>query len=218
MSPRNQKLNAPIDGRLAAYATLAGVALAVPAVAKADIVYSGMVNFSVPNNFDGLYINFVTGQTGTAGGDVPGWNWNPYNGGTGLQYFWNSAPTPNINGGLSLDGTTYAVLTAGTPITPGDMYINLTASSATAAWRTGQDAYLGVRFINSQTSQTNFGWVHFNTTGSTGFPATIVEYAYDNAGGSINAGQVPEPSTTALLAVMAAGALGVRAWRKRKAA
>ena len=41
MSPRNQKLNAHIDARLAAYATLAGVALAAPAVSKADIVYSG---------------------------------------------------------------------------------------------------------------------------------------------------------------------------------
>ena len=30
--------------------------------------------------------------------------------------------------------------------------------------------------------------------------------------------QIPEPSTTALLGVMAVGALGVRAWRKRKAA
>ena len=32
------------------------------------------------------------------------------------------------------------------------------------------------------------------------------------------AGAVPEPSTFALLGVMAAGAFGVREWRKRKAA
>ena len=81
MSPRNHKLGATIDTRLA------GVALAVPAVSKADIIYSGIVNISVPNNFDGVYINFVTGQTGTTGSSVPGWNWNPYNGGSGLQFF-----------------------------------------------------------------------------------------------------------------------------------
>ena len=65
MSPRNHKLGATIDTRLAAYAALAGIALAVPALSKADIIYSGIVNISVPNNFDGVYINFVTGQTGT---------------------------------------------------------------------------------------------------------------------------------------------------------
>ena len=214
MSPRNQKLNAHIDGRLAAYAALAGVALAAPAVAKADIVYSGVVNVSVNNDFYGVYINFVTGATGTMSVDVPGWNWNPYNGGTGLQFFWNGTP----NGGLSLDTTTYAVLPANTPITSANTYLNTTATAATAAWRAGANGYLGIRFVNSATSATNFGWVHFNTTGSTGFPATIVDYAYENSGQQILAGQIPEPSTTALLGVMAAGAVGVRAWRKRKAA
>jgi hypothetical protein len=213
MSPRNQKLNAHIDGRLAAYAALAGVALAAPAVSKADIIYSGIVNYSVPDNFNGIYINFVTGATGTSN-TVPGWNWNPYDGGTALQFFWNAAP----NGGLSLDTTTYAVLAAGAPISNASMFITSTGSAATAAWQAGRDAYLGIRLLNSQTSATNFGWVHFQTSATNGFPATIVEYAYGNAGESINAGQIPEPSTTALLGVMAAGALGVRAWRKRKAA
>ena len=97
MSPRNQKLSTHIDGRLAAYATLAGVALAAPAVAKADIIYSGVVNISVPPNFNGVYINFVTGATGTDN-TVPGWNWNPYESGTPLAFFWNSG----TNGGLSL--------------------------------------------------------------------------------------------------------------------
>jgi len=214
----NQKPKTRIDSHLAAYATLAGVALAAPAVAKADIVYSGMVNISVPNNFDGVYINFVTGQTGTSGASVPGWNWNPYNGGTGLQFFWNGTP----NGGLSLDTTTYAVLPNGAPISSANVYLNTTSTAATAAWRAGSTCYLGIRIINSQTNQTNYGWVHFNTTGSTGFPATIVEYAFENMGQSIIAGSgtapCPEPSTSALLGLMAAGALGVRAWRKHKAA
>ena len=210
----NQKPKTPLDGRIGAYAALAGVALASPAVARADLIYSGIVNISVPNNFDGLYINFVTGQTGTSGASVPGWNWNPYNGGTGLQFFWNSAPTPNVNGGLTLDATTYAVLTPSTPISGANMYLNSTSTAATAAWRAGANGYLGIRFINSQTNQTNYGWVHFQTSGTSGFPATIMEYLYENSGQPIG---VPEPSTTALLGVMAAGALGVRAWRKRKA-
>jgi len=214
MTPRNQKLSPRIDSRLVAYATLAGAALAVPAAAEATIVYSGIVNFSVPNTFDGLYINFVTGATGTSSSAVPGANFNPYNGGSVLQFFWNAAQ----NGGLSLDSSTYATLAAGVPITSANTFLNTTSSTETAAWQAGSNLYLGVRLTNSQTSAVNFGWVHLNTTGSTGFPVTIVEYAYENSGASINAGQVPEPTTFALLGVMAAGALGVRAWRKRKAA
>jgi hypothetical protein len=214
MSPRNQKLSTRVDGRLVAYAALAGAALAAPAAAEATVVYSGIVNYSVPSTFDGIYINFVTGATGTSSAAVPGANYNPYNGGTGLQFFWNGG----VNGGLSLDATTYATLAFGTPISSANTYLNVTSTTATASWRAGSNLYLGVRLVNSVTSATNFGWVHLNTTGTTGFPATIVEYAYENSGASITAGQVPEPTTFALLGVMAAGAIGVRAWRKRKAA
>jgi hypothetical protein len=57
-----------------------------------------------------------------------------------------------------------------------------------------------------------------NTTGSTGFPATIIEYEFENTGASvITGGTLPEPSTMALLGLMAAGAAGVRGWRKLKA-
>src|SRR3954471_13542629 len=98
MSPFNNKIR-PVNGRLAAYATLAGAALAAPAIPTADatIVYSGVVNYSVPNNFDGIYINFVTGATGTYSAAVPGANFNAYNGGTNLKFFWNGG----TNGGLS---------------------------------------------------------------------------------------------------------------------
>ena len=51
-----------------------------------------------------------------------------------------------------------------------------------------------------------------------GQPRAIVEYAYENTGAPILAGAIPEPSTLALLSVMGLGAVGVRAWRKRKAA
>ena len=218
MSPINRNtLGLRANTRLAGYAALAGAALAAPAVAKATIIYSGSIpfpaNFVIPNNFGGVYLNFVTGANST--GSFAGFNWNPYNGGSGLQFFWGGG----VNGGLSLDaGATYATLPFGTPITSANTYIALTAAAAAANWEAGANLYLGVQFVNSVTSATNYGWVHLTTTGTTGFPATIVDYAYEDSGGSILAGQVPEPSTFALLGVMAAGALGVREWRKRKAA
>ena len=60
MSPFNKKLNR-IDGRLAAYATLAGAALAAPAIPSADatIVYSGVVNINIPSTTAGIYLNLL---------------------------------------------------------------------------------------------------------------------------------------------------------------
>src|SRR5207237_10013661 len=106
----------------------------------------------------------------------PGWHWNLYGGKTSLQFYWNTGP----NGGLSLDTTTYAVLPPNTMVGPANTYISSTNVAATVGWQAGADAYLGIRLVNSQTLATNFGWVHFNTTGTTGFPATIVEYAFEN--------------------------------------
>ena len=61
MSPFNKKLNR-IDGRLAAYATLAGAALAAPAIPSADatIIYSGPVAINIPSTTAGVYLNVVT--------------------------------------------------------------------------------------------------------------------------------------------------------------
>jgi hypothetical protein len=120
-----------------------------------------------------------------------------------------------------LSGTTYATLAANDLISAGSTYIASTQTAAMPLWRAGADGYLGVRFINSATSAINYGWVHLTTTGATGFPATIVDYGYENTGASILAGQiapVPEPSTYALLGMMATGAFAVRRWRKHQTA
>ena len=65
------------DARLAAYAALAGVALAAPAAAKADIIWNSTANINIPSTTAGVYINLVTGVTGTNPAAVPGWDINP---------------------------------------------------------------------------------------------------------------------------------------------
>ena len=64
-----------------------------------------------------------------------------------------------------------------------------------------------------------YGWIRVNGGPTQGFPATIVDWAYEDSGGGILTGatQVPEPSSLAL-GFLAAGAAGVAAWRRRKAA
>ncbi len=216
------KFSSLIDSRLGAYAALATVALATPVAANADIVYSGLLNLSVPANIDGVYLNFVTGLTGTSAAAVPGASFNPYLTSTGLVIFWNNPTGVTTSAGVSLDGgTTFAALAANSLISAGSTFLSSAQSAATPSWRAGTDAYLGVRFVNSSTLAVNYGWVHLTTTGTTGFPATVVAEGYESTGASILAGQttaVPEPSTYAFLGMMATGAFAVRRWRKHQAA
>ena len=77
------------------------------------------------------------------------------------------------------------------------------------------DGYVGVRFLDAASDEL-YGWIRFDTTGANGYPATVVDWAYEDNGAAILTGAVPEPSTLAL-GCLAAGFLGVSAWRKRKA-
>ena len=87
-----------------------------------------------------------------------------------------------------------------------------TASSettgATAFQLNSSNNLVGFRFWNEGTAAINFGWARFSLAATAGGqPRTLVEYAYDNAGGAVLAGVVPEPGSLALLAVGAAGLL-----------
>lgn len=219
MSPRNQKLSARIDGRLAAYATLAGVALAAPAMAPsadADIIWSGPVNINIPSNIAGIYGNFVTNMWGTNAG-TPGWDVNPY-GSTTLTMFNPAAPPGGVYVG---DGTGYFNLTPGTLINGSSTYTSGNVSPSTPLNFNSSNNLIGIRFQNEAMGNvTEYGWMRIMLSATQGSqPRAVVEYAYQNNPDlGINAGAIPEPTTAALLGVMAAGALGVRAWRKRKAA
>ena len=213
----SSSINSRLDLRLAAYAA-AGVALAAPALiptANADIIYSGPLTLAVPMTLDGLYLDFVTGVSSTA--SFTGYDINPF-GTTALEFY---SPT-----GSAVVGTTAAGATALAPGTTISSASTFKTSVATgAAFDTIGTEFLGVKFTNDTTLGTDYGWVEFVTTSATGFPATIIGYAYNNTtGGAIAAGQiinaVPEPTTSAALGfgALSLGAAGLRRWRKAKQA
>jgi hypothetical protein len=205
-----------VDTRLAACAAAAGASLAATGVADAAIVNSGPINLVVPNTFDGVYLNFLTGATGTSGGTTAGWDFNPFNNGTALSFFWNGTPANSNSGVASTTTGPYLNLALGAVVSGASTFTAVTANTATTAFQVTGTEILGFRFFNEATSAINYGYVRLSTTASNGFPVTILSYSYDNAGVPITV--VPEPSTAALLGAMAAGAVGLRAWRKRKAA
>lgn len=84
------------------------------------------------------------------------------------------------------------------------------------------DKYLLFRFKDStQGNALRYGWVEIslaNPVGGNGPDIAIEGYAWDTTGTAITAGQVPEPSATALLALgaLTLGAKGLRSWRKNR--
>jgi hypothetical protein len=71
-------------------------------------------------------------------------------------------------------------------------------------------------------SPLRFGWIEVslaNSGGNPGHPELSIQgYAFDTTGAQLSAGQVPEPSATALLALgaLTLGAKGLRSWRKNR--
>jgi hypothetical protein len=82
-------------------------------------------------------------------------------------------------------------------------------------WTPGDQGFLGLTFQIG--GNTFYGWADIslnNLNGNAPGVFTLHGLAYEDSGGSITAGAVPEPSTIALLV---AGAAGVLALKRRKA-
>lgn len=229
MSPINRNiLGVRIDKRLASYAAFAGAALAAPAIPNADatIVFSGPVNILIPATTAGVYLNVVSGVNATAPAGAPGWDVNPFSS-SGFSWF---AATPSATSGyiVNFPGGTSATLVDNLPIGTLVQNAGFTFGTNSAVETTGLTAwnlnsdnnYVGFRFVDPSVNggAVAFGWVQVHLGATLTDPSrAIIAYAYENSGAPIPVG-VPEPSTVAFLGVMAAGALGVREWRKRKAA
>lgn len=185
-------LRRSVNRRFAA-ATAASLIALTSGSAMAAIVCGPGANISIPNTFNGVYINFATGVSGITTGAVPGWDFGPWGSSGVLSFFFPATPANSF--GAVATATTppiYSLLAAGTPIGPASTYALVTATTATAPLQAGvTGALVGFRFFNETTSAINFGWAEFNTTAPGGFPATIVRYCYQNDGTEIPAGTTP---------------------------
>ena len=198
---------------------LCSLLFALPA--RAAVVYSGVINESIPMDTNGVYLNPLVGTTAvdpfpSTWGTQP---WlNPFMGGVYVAS--NDLLCPVITG---VD--TIVNLTAGTVI---DSSLTCTSSESgstdhTAAAVTpnkftlGVPGYIGFKFKATPSSTDVFyGWasVTFNNTGA----GSINSYAYDDTPNtSIAAGftgsVVPEPSRALLILV---GGLGLALRRHRE--
>lgn len=201
-----------LDAHFASAAVLAVGAAFVGAEQRADayIVWSGIVNINIPSSIDGVYLNVITGQSGSSGSSVAGWDVNPY-GGSNLQFFGSSGG--GYVRGLGSSSTLVDNLAFNTVIGASQSFGSGTGggetTGATAFNPNSSQNLVGFRFVNEATGATHYGWMRLQLWSGPGLqPRTIVEYAYESvAGASINAGVIPAPGAVALLGM--AGLVGV---------
>jgi len=159
------------------------------ATAFGAVVCGPANNTPIPATLDGVYINLVTGQTGIAGGDVPGWDWNPYGVGPGnsaIIFWW---PAPAGDHGAVVSGGAFSVLPPGVMVDATSTFATTNDTVSTANWAAGSSGqFLGIRFFNEAEGIVNYGWVQMDTTGPGGLPGTIVSYCYQTNGSGLETG------------------------------
>lgn len=222
MGTTQRTLSSPkVQAQLALCATaVTGLAVAPHAHAAVVTTFANTV-ITIPATAFGVYLNLETGLTGTSGSAVPGYDFNPYLTTkitpSSLGFYWGTPGGATTGAGVATGAATnlYADLPNGSIVS--------SASPTTAAIAGTTDSFLssgthilGFKFFGAA-GTAEYGYMKIQTTATNGYPATILGWTFDNSGAAITVSAVPEPSTVAFLA-LAGGAVGVRAWRRRKAA
>ena len=202
--------NVSLRGRLSRHlAVAATVAAGAAGAASADVVYFGDQNLIINSDFNGLYLNVLTGAYNTTGGGGTtvegGWHINPY-GVTGLTWFQSGA---NGVGYLKASGSTaLANLAVGTLIDGSSLF---GSGGATTNLTLNGTSIVGFRFTLD--GGTHYGWFRLSLSDSyASQPRSIVDWAYESvAGAAIDAGAIPAPGAVALL-----GLAGLAGSRRRR--
>jgi hypothetical protein len=159
-----------------------------------SLVCSPPINKVISSSAIGGSINWNTGDTCDCDTDNS-YDFNVYESGSTAAFYWNSNAAGGGGVATAASGGSYRVLGTGDVIGSSSIFSAAATAAYAASWRNaaGVDGYLGFKFKNRLTGQINYGYAHLQTTGTTGFPVTIVDYCYDQAGASVT---IPAPVVT----------------------
>jgi hypothetical protein len=181
------------------------------AQSHAAIVYSGLKDYTITSDFDGIYLDVDAGAL--VGTEAVGWDINPFFGGEGIanspafQPVRNSpalyAPVVNLTtsqtvGASSVFGSGFGG--SGDPVSH--------VGAAQGQFVSGVEGYLGFKLTTNANAGPYYGWMRvvFSNTGGTGL---VRDWAYDTTGGDIAISAVPEISYSTL-PLICAGTLILR--------
>ena len=155
---------APFTSRLTHHFALAAASTVIASTASAGVQYSA-VNWTVPANIDGLYINVETLAIGSAGSAVAGWDINPYSA-TSLTWF-NATGTgmmryPTVTLGSAGNLAIGTIVGSTGSFGSGAVVVGAAAGN----WNLNSLNRFGFRFTASD-GQAHYGWGTFE------IPATI---------------------------------------------
>lgn len=157
------------------------------AAPEGEIVVSGPLNHAIANTLEGTSVNWITGDIQDA--EVPNTHFNPYFNTLQLTFYWLGG-APDIAGVSSGAATSdFLVLGSGAVVGPASVW-STTNNPGPPAWAAGANGYLGFRFNcasipDPPVTGICYGYVHLSTTAPAGFPATILDYAWNKAGNPI---------------------------------
>ncbi|MGI9515452.1 MAG: PEP-CTERM sorting domain-containing protein [Pirellulaceae bacterium] len=214
---------------LAGFTAATGAALAMAPAADADIVYSGVQNITLtkqqgPNDHFTFSTSFD--MDGNGNDFQMRLNGNYYFGSSMTTYGTYSFSSRSVNARLIGQGGAGVGIAGGfarnfssgsnigTPLaTAADALLARTNSSAIYGPFYNVTGFLGVQLASG-----NFGWIQVSITNPAidGGTYTVIDWAYEDSGASIVAGEVPEPSAVGGLALLALGYAGVNRYRRRR--
>src|SRR6476620_9282050 len=123
-----------------------GIACFACAESRGGVVYSGLKDIPIPNDFDGIYLNIDNGATGST--EITGWDINPFFGGAGVAN--NASFQPARTG----TGNEDPILALGTGVkvdgsllySTGQGGSDLHLGPGPGQFTPGQEGYLGFKF------------------------------------------------------------------------
>lgn len=176
---------------------------------QAAIVYSGLKDFVITNDFSDLYLDVDAGTL--VGAEAPGWDINFFFGGEGIG---NSPAFQPVRISTAPDSK-LVNLAPGATVGPSSVFGTGFNGSLThvgnspGKFNSGVEGYLGFRFTTNASAGPYYGWMRvvLSNTGSTGL---IRDWAYDDTGSLV---VIPEVSY-ATLPLICAGSMLLRRRRK----